>query len=61
MIICDDVAATRLELEGKGAEFEGGVEDMAFGIGTTLRLPGAGDILVYQPKHPKAHLPLRER
>jgi hypothetical protein len=43
------------ELEARGAEFSGGVEDMGFGIATTLKLPGAGDILLYQPKHPEAH------
>ena len=30
-------------------------EDMGFGIGAMLKLPGAGDILLYQPKHPEAH------
>lgn len=54
-LMCDDVNATRAELEGKGAEFSGGLEDMGFGIATTLKLPGAGDILLYQPKHPEAH------
>jgi hypothetical protein len=53
--MCDDVEATRTELEAKGAEFSGDVEDMGFGIGTMLKLPGAGDVLLYQPKHPEAH------
>ena len=54
-LMCDDVEATRAELEGKGAEFSGEIEDMGFGIGTMLKLPGADDILLYQPKHPEAH------
>lgn len=54
-LMCDDVAATKAELERKGAEFSGDVEDMGFGIGATLKLPGAGDILLYQPTHPEAH------
>jgi hypothetical protein len=54
-LMCDDVIETRAELEGKGAEFSGDVEDMGFGLATTLKLPGAGDILLYQPKHPEAH------
>lgn len=54
-LMCDDVAATRAELESKGAEFSGDVEDMGFGLATTLKLPGAGDILLYQPMHPEAH------
>ena len=54
-LICDDVKRTRSELEQKGAEFSGDIEDMGFGLGTTLKLPGAGDILLYQPNHPEAH------
>ena len=54
-LMCDDLEATKTELEGKGAEFTGGVIDMGFGIGTMLKVPGADDILLYQPKHPEAH------
>jgi catechol 2,3-dioxygenase-like lactoylglutathione lyase family enzyme len=54
-LMCEDVEATRAELERKGAEFSGDVRDMGFGIGTMLKLPGADDILLYQPKHPEAH------
>ena len=54
-LMCDDVEATKAQLQAKGAEFSGGVEDMGFGIAATLKLPGAGDILLYQPRHPEAH------
>jgi catechol 2,3-dioxygenase-like lactoylglutathione lyase family enzyme len=54
-LMCDDVHKTRAELAEKGAEFSGDVEDMGFGLATTLKLPGAGEILLYQPKHPEAH------
>ena len=53
-LMCDDVAATVAELAGRGAEFGGEIEDMGFGLGATLRLPGAGDMLLYQPAHPTA-------
>jgi catechol 2,3-dioxygenase-like lactoylglutathione lyase family enzyme len=53
-LMCDDVAATVAELEGKGAEFAGGVEDLGFGLGAMLKLPGADEILLYQPAHPTA-------
>jgi catechol 2,3-dioxygenase-like lactoylglutathione lyase family enzyme len=53
-LMCDDVAATRSELEGKGAEFRGGIEDLGFGLGAMLTLPGAGDVLLYEPRHPTA-------
>lgn len=43
------------ELEAKGAEFTGGVEDFGFGLAAMLKLPGAGEIMIYQPRHPEAH------
>lgn len=54
-LVCDDINATRSELESKGAEFSSSVEDMGFGIGTMLKVPGADDILLYEPRHPEAH------
>ncbi len=54
-LMCDDIEATKAELEGRGAEFAGGVEDHGFGLGLMLKVPGADDILVYQPRHPVAH------
>lgn len=54
-LICDDVEATIAELQDKGAEFGGGIEDYGFGLATMLKLPGADDVLLYQPSHPIAH------
>jgi catechol 2,3-dioxygenase-like lactoylglutathione lyase family enzyme len=54
-LMCDDIEGTVSELEAKGAEFSGPVQDLGFGLGTSLKLPGAGEILVYEPRHPVAH------
>jgi len=54
-LMCDDIEATKAELEGKGAEFAGAVEDMGFGLAIMLKVPGAEDILLYQPQHPAAY------
>jgi catechol 2,3-dioxygenase-like lactoylglutathione lyase family enzyme len=54
-LLCDDVEAMVVELEAKGAEFLGAVQDLGFGLGITLELPGAGGMLLYQPKHPTAY------
>lgn len=54
-LICDDIEATVAALEAKGAEFSGEVEDFGFGLATSLKLPAAGEILLYQPQHPEAH------
>jgi hypothetical protein len=53
--MCDDITATVAELEAKGAEFTGPPEDYGFGIGTNLKLPAAGEVLLYEPRHPEAY------
>jgi hypothetical protein len=53
--MCDDIAATKAELEAKGAVFNGDVQDYGFGLAADLELPGAGSIMLYQPKHPEAY------
>jgi hypothetical protein len=53
--MCDDIQATVQELEAKGARFARPIEDMGFGLGTNLEVPGAGEILLYEPRHPIAH------
>jgi catechol 2,3-dioxygenase-like lactoylglutathione lyase family enzyme len=54
-LMCDDIEVTKAELEEKGATFSADVQDFGFGLGTTLELPGAGGILLYEPRHPVAH------
>ena len=54
-LLCDDIESTAIELEAKGAVFEGAIQDLGFGLGITLELPGAGGMLLYQPKHPTAY------
>lgn len=50
---CDDIETTVAELEAKGVEFTGPVEDVGFGLSTRLRAPGDFTIQLYQPKYPK--------
>jgi len=54
-LMCDDIEATVAELTAKGAEFTGGVTDRGFGLTIMLTIPGAGGMLLYQPRHPPAH------
>ncbi len=54
-LMCDDVEATVAELGRRGAEFGDEVSDMGFGLGVSLHVPGADDMLLYQPKHPTAY------
>jgi predicted enzyme related to lactoylglutathione lyase len=49
---CDDIDTTVAELAAKGAEFTDGVVEQPWGLSTTLKLPGGGQISLYQPTHP---------
>jgi catechol 2,3-dioxygenase-like lactoylglutathione lyase family enzyme len=51
-LMCDDIEATVKELTAKGVEFTSEVSDQGWGLLTSLRVPGAGEIGLYQPKHP---------
>ncbi|GAB2648529.1 VOC family protein [Nocardia goodfellowii] len=54
-LLCDDIAATVDELAERGAKFDGGVVDRGFGLCVTMRIPGSGSMLLYQPRHPVAY------
>ncbi len=54
-LMCDDLEATMAELRGKGVEFTAPVSDRGFGLVTSLRLPGGGQLTLYQPRHRTAY------
>jgi catechol 2,3-dioxygenase-like lactoylglutathione lyase family enzyme len=54
-LMCDDVEATVRDLTAKGVEFSAPISDEGFGLLTWLRVPGAGEIGLYQPRHPTAY------
>ncbi|MGE0000029.1 MAG: VOC family protein [Ilumatobacteraceae bacterium] len=53
--MCDDVAATRAELEAKGATFRGDISDQGWGLVTLMDVPGADPMGLYQPRHEVAY------
>lgn len=53
-LMCDDLDATITELTAKGVEFTGDPQDAGFGRLAAMRLPGGGELHIYQPKHPTA-------
>lgn len=53
-LMCDDVAATVEELSAKGVEFAHEIRDEGWGLVTALRVPGGGELGLYQPRHPTA-------
>ena len=54
-LLCDDVEATVADLSRKGVETTGPVMDRGWGLLTGLRLPGGGEVGLYEPRHPTAH------
>ncbi|HZO64255.1 MAG: VOC family protein [Kribbellaceae bacterium] len=54
-LMCDDLDSTVAELSARGATFSGAVEDMGFGLAIPLVVPGAGELLLYHPRHPTAY------
>jgi len=42
-------------LEAKGATFDGDIADQGWGLVTTMHVPGANDINLYEPRHPVAY------
>jgi len=51
-LMCDDVEATVRELREKGVEFARPVSDEGFGLVTAIKLPGGGELGLYEPRHP---------
>lgn len=52
--MCDDVNATVRELTTKGVEFTQPVTDAGWGLLTRFRLPGGGEVGMYEPRHERA-------
>lgn len=50
-LMCDDLAATIAELGERGAEFKGDVQEEPWGSTVRLVVPGAGTMMLYQPKY----------
>ncbi|WP_419998737.1 VOC family protein [Streptomyces boninensis] len=53
--MCDDVEATVAELTARGVEFTAPVTEQRWGRLTALRLPGGGEVGLYEPLHPTAY------
>lgn len=53
-LTCDDIQATVDELKIKGVEFSGTIIDEGWGLVARAKIPGAGELGIYQPKHATA-------
>jgi catechol 2,3-dioxygenase-like lactoylglutathione lyase family enzyme len=52
-LMCDDLGAEIAKLGEKGVQCSS-VEEARWGLVTTIRLPGGGEIGLYEPRHPVA-------
>lgn len=48
---CDDLDATMEELKSRGVRFVAPVKEETWGRTTTFEMPGAGEVMLYQPKY----------
>ena len=53
-LLCADIGTAVAELESMGIKVERPLEDARWGRMATLRLPGGGELRMYQPQHPLA-------
>jgi catechol 2,3-dioxygenase-like lactoylglutathione lyase family enzyme len=52
--MCDDVDATVQELRDRGVQFTQDISEERWGRLTRFRLPGGGEVGMYEPRHPRA-------
>jgi predicted enzyme related to lactoylglutathione lyase len=50
-LMCENVETTRTALERKGIEFTMPIMDQPWGRITRLKIPGGGEMGLYEPKH----------
>ena len=50
-LMCHDVERSVDELKGKGVEFVSEIVDEGWGLTTRFKVPGGGEMGLYQPKH----------
>ena len=50
-LMCRDIEQTTADLEAKGVQFTSEISDAGFGLITRFKIPGGGEIGLYQPKH----------
>jgi catechol 2,3-dioxygenase-like lactoylglutathione lyase family enzyme len=51
-LMCHDIEQTVEDLRGKGVKFVSPIEDEGWGRIAHFKIPGAGEIGVYEPHHP---------
>jgi catechol 2,3-dioxygenase-like lactoylglutathione lyase family enzyme len=50
-LMCHDIRRTAADLEARGVALASPIADERFGLVTSIEVPGAGEIGLYQPRH----------
>lgn len=50
-LMCDDIEGTVAELQARGVEFNGPITDQGFGRLVGIKVPGGGELGLYEPRH----------
>jgi catechol 2,3-dioxygenase-like lactoylglutathione lyase family enzyme len=50
-LMCHDIRRTAAELESRGVQLASPVTETGFGLLTSVQVPGAGEIGLYEPRH----------
>jgi predicted enzyme related to lactoylglutathione lyase len=53
-LMCDDLNATLAQLRAKGVQIAREISDQGWGLVSAIRLPGGGELGIYEPRHPTA-------
>lgn len=54
-LMCDDIEATCAELRAKGVNVRDEIKDEGFGLTSSIDVPGAGWMMIYEPRHAAAY------
>lgn len=53
-LLCEDIDETVRVLHRKGVEFASPISEEGYGYATSIKIPGGGELGLYQPKHKMA-------
>jgi hypothetical protein len=53
-LMCDDIRSSLADLRDRGVAITQDVRDDGFGLTAMFEVPGAGEMMIYEPRHPSA-------
>jgi hypothetical protein len=52
--MCDELNKTVADLTARGVQFARPITEAPYGLMTAIKLPGGGEMGLYEPRHPTA-------